>query len=71
MCTLARVCACSGHHTAPTQVNIINNFVRFSADGNLPPATVVVGDVAACNSRINIVDTILFPTLVQSYPVYR
>ena len=46
-------------------MNIINNFVRFSAQGNLPAATVVVGDVAACNSRINIVDTVLFPTLVR------
>jgi hypothetical protein len=52
-------------HCGAPQVNIINNFVRFSAQGNLPAATVVVGDVAACNSRINIVDTVLFPMLVR------
>lgn len=47
------------------QVEIINNFVRFSGQGNLPAATVVVGDVPACNSRINIVDTVLLPMLVR------
>lgn len=46
-------------------MEIVNNFVRFSAQGNLPAATVVVGDVPACNSRINIVDTVLFPMLVR------
>ena len=56
-------------HCGAPQVNIINNFVRFSAQGNLPVATVVVGDVAACNSRINIVDTVLFPMLVRCMTV--
>lgn len=51
-------------------MDIINNFVRFSSQGNLPAATVVVGDVAACNSRINIVDTVLFPMLVLCMPMY-
>lgn len=56
---------CTPELSVLLQVLFVNKSARFVAGGNLPPATVIRGDVDACSARINLVDTVLLPALVR------
>ncbi len=62
----SRKCHSVTQNEVPLQVDIINSAVQFSGAGNQPLARVVVGDLPACNSRVNIVDQVILPALVSN-----